>query len=263
MKKYTGNLSRMTLSYDMTFFALVRTVLAGEDYTIRKRRCAVHPMRSRPMMDDNGALAYAAYVSALLTAYKIDDTALDERGLVRLAARTAGPYARRLKRRAERAAYEIRSVVKDAMDETRRLENEACDAPDLPADVFGRMLGELLAMGLDGIHARLAYEIGLHTGRFVYIIDAVCDYEQDLKKHSYNPFIHAFDSEEEMKAFRQNTLRGVLMPEIDAILRAVYLMDFEGKPMFRECIENIITDGMGSALSIAVGKEGTDGKGSL
>ncbi len=260
MKKHTGSLSRVTLSYDMTFFALVRSVLAKEDFSIHKRRCAVHPMHPRPMMDDNGSLAYAAGISALLTAYKLEDTVMDERGLRRLAALVARPYGSHLKRRARRAEHEITSVVRDAMDETRRLENEKCASPDMLADVFGKMLGELLAMGLDGWEARLAYEIGLHTGRFVYIIDAVCDYDRDLKKGAYNPFLHAFDSEEEMTAFRRTALRGVLTLETDAILRAVYLLDFNGKPMFRECIENIVIDGMGSALSIAVGKEEAHGK---
>ncbi len=263
MKKHTGNLSRVTLSYDMTFFALVRTVLAEKDFSIRKRRCAVHPMKTRPMLEDCDALAYAAYVSALLTAHKIDDTILDERGFKRAAARAVRPYARRLKRKAGRAEYEIDSVVRGAMEETRRLEREKCPSPDLLADVFGRMLGTLLAMGLDGRKKTIAYEIGLHTGRFVYMIDAVCDYEEDRKNGSYNPFLYAFEREEEMQTFRETLLRGVMTLETDAILRAVYLLDYDGKPMFRECIENIIVDGMGSALSIAVGKEAVHGKRSL
>ena len=263
MKRNTGNLSRVTLSYDMTFFALVRTVLDGEDFSIRKRRCAVHPLRRRPMMEENGALAYAAYVSALLTAHKIDDTVLDERGLRRMAARLAAPYGAHLKKRAKRAAHDVADAVRDAMNETRRLENERCALPDMPADVFGNLLGALLCAGLDGPRALLAREIGLHTGRFVYLIDAVCDYEGDLANGSYNPFIYALNGEEEMRAFRKTALRGVLTLETDALLRAVSLMDFDGKPMFRECIENIIVDGMGNAISLAVGKEETDGKGSL
>ena len=255
MKTHTGNVSRLTLSYDMTFFALVRMVLCGTDFGIRKRRCAVHPIKKRPMMDDNESLAYAAYVSALLSAHKVDDVIADDKGLKRLGAKMALPYAKGIKRRYGRVPYQIETIVDGAMKETRRLEAEKCAIPDMPADVFGNMLGELLSMGLEGAKKTIAKEIGLHTGRFVYLIDAVCDYEGDIKNGSYNPFIYAFSEKDEMKNFREHTLRGVLTMEADAILRAVDFLDFEGKPMFRECIENIIIDGMGSALSVAVGKE--------
>jgi hypothetical protein len=254
MKKHTGNLSRVSLSYDMTFFALARMVLCETDFSIRKRRCAVHPLKNRPIMDDNESLSYASYVSALLTEHKIDDTVADDKGLKKVGAVMALPFSRKMKRRAMCAEYEIVSLVDEAMVTTRRLEAEKCPSPDMPADVFGKMLGDLLSLGFHGAKQRIANEIGLHTGRFVYLIDAICDYEDDLKNGSYNPFIYAF-SEEEMRRFKAETLRGVLTIEADAILRAFDLLDFDGKPMFRECIENIIVDGMGSALSVAVGKE--------
>lgn len=258
MKKHTGNISRLTLSYDMTFFALVRMVLCGTDFGIRKRRCAVHPIKKRPMMDDNEAISYAAYVSALLSAYKIDDVIADDKGIKRLGAKMVHPYAKRMKRRSRLAPYQIDSIVFDAMEKTRRLEQDKCAIPDMPADVFGNMLGELLAMGLEGTKKTIAKEIGLHTGRFVYLIDAVCDYEDDVKNGSYNPFIYAFSEKDEMIRFRESMFHGILTLEADSILKAVDFLDFEGKPMFRECIENIIIDGMGSALSVAVGKETND-----
>ncbi len=257
MKSHTGNISRVTLSYDMTFFALVRMVLCETDFAICKRRCAVHPLKKRPMMEDNEALAYAAYVSALLSAHKVDDIIADDKGIKKLGACMISPYAGLMKRRSRKALYEIEPVVSQAMQELQRLENEKCPIPDMPADIFGNMLGDLLAMGLSGGKQKIAHEMGLHTGRFVYLIDAVCDYEDDVKSGSYNPFVYAFENGDDMKRFKREALHGVLTLESDAILRAVDFLDFEGKPMFRECIENIIIDGMGSALSVTVGKETT------
>jgi hypothetical protein len=37
MNKCTGAVSSLTLSYDMVFFALVRSVLAGDKYIIKKK----------------------------------------------------------------------------------------------------------------------------------------------------------------------------------------------------------------------------------
>ncbi len=260
MKKRTGNLSRFTLSYDMTFFALVRLALSETELSIRKRRCAVHPLKKRPMMDENPALTYTAYASALLAGYKIDDTRADEKGLKKLGASLATPYGNRLKKRARRAEYEIEAIVRDGMAEISRLEKEQCPIPDQIADAFGMLLGELLSAGFDGSKAMIAKEIGLHTGRFVYLIDAANDYPEDRKKGSYNPFLFAFEAAEELEAFRKTTLRGMLTMDADKILHAVDLIEFENRSMLRSCIENIITDGLESALSLTVGKEVPYGK---
>ncbi len=260
MQKHTGNLSRVTLSYDMTFFALCRMALCETEFSIRKRRCAVHPMTKRAMMDDNHALSYAAYVSAVFSAYKLWDTVTDEKGLRRMGAKMLRPYASFLCKRARRAPYEILSLIKDGMARISALENEKCAVPDRVADAFGELLGSLLAMGLEGASALIAKEIGLHTGRFVYLIDAANDYDEDMKKGAYNPFFYAFSSAEQMESFRKNTLHGVLAREKDMILHALALLDFEGKAMLYSCMENIITDGLENALSMTVGKETTYGK---
>lgn len=181
MKKHTGEVSRATLSYDMTFFALVRLALTGEDVLIRRKRCAAHPTRTRPMMCDNASLEYTAYVSAILVYHKIRDTLADERGLRRLGAVALSPYAKGMNRKSLRAYEDIGGMVGKAMTEISALEKEKCPVPDMPADCFGRMLGELLSFGLEKREAVIAAEIGLHTGRWVYLADAVCDYYDDKK----------------------------------------------------------------------------------
>ncbi|MBQ8497871.1 MAG: hypothetical protein IJ489_10525 [Clostridia bacterium] len=260
MKKHTGEASRMTLSYDMTFFALVRIALEGTDFNIRKRRCIAHPVRRRPMMDDNAALAYTAYVSALLTYYKLEDTIADDKGIKRLGAQMAKPWVKGMKRRAEKTDGDPASIVRNALHSLSELEKSNCAVPDMPADIFGDMLGKLLALGLDATKSRIAYEIGLHTGRWVYLTDAVFDYDDDEKSGSYNPFRFTFASAEEMYTFRETSLKGIMTMEADAIMRAVAFLDFEGRAALKSCIENIIYDGMESALSVAYGKERTDGK---
>ena len=260
MKNHTGNISRVTLSFDMTFFALVRMALTQTNITVRRRRCFVHPLRKRPIMDDNEALAYTSYVSAILMYHKVSDTIADDKGIKKLGAYTVKPYAGGMKRRAAKAAYEIAVIADTAMKKLSALESENCGIPDMPADVFGDLLGRLLAYGLDQRNARIAYEIGLHTGRWVYLTDAVFDYENDQKKGTYNPFLYAFSDSGQMNRFKATALKGIMAMEADSIMRAVNLIDFHGRATLRSCIENIIYDGMEDALSMAFGKEQTDGE---
>ena len=258
MKIHTGNISRVTLSFDMTFFALVRLALTQKKYTVRRRRCFVHPLRKRPIMDDNDVLAYTAYVSAILMYHKVADTISDDKGFKKLGAYTVRPYAKGMKRRAGKHAYEIAVIADAAMKKLSSLEAEKCGVPDMPADVFGDMLGKLLAYGLDERTARIAYEIGLHTGRWVYLTDAIFDYEDDRKRGTYNPFLYSFSDSEQMNRFKESAMKGIMSMEAAAIMRAVNLIDFSGGETLRSCIENIIYDGMEDAISMAFGKEQTD-----
>jgi hypothetical protein len=263
MKKHTGGLSRVTLSFDMTFFALVRMSLARTDVSVRRRRCFLHPLRKRPMMDDNAALAYTADVSAVLTYYKLEDTIADEKGWKRFCARVLRPFAFRIKRRAVRSLREISDIVEGALRKLSSLEAENCGIPDMPADVFGDMLGKLLAYGLSGAEAKIAYEIGLHTGRWVYLTDAIFDLEDDRRSGSYNPFLRSFPEENALALMRDSALRGVMAMESASIMRAVDLIDFSDRSVLRSCIENIVCDGMENSVSMALGKERTDGERSL
>jgi hypothetical protein len=129
MKKHTGELSRMTLSYDMTFFALVRMALSRTDVRVRKKRCFLHPLKKRPMMDDNDALAYTAAVSAILTYHKLEDTLADEKGLKRFVARMLRPCARRIRRRALKSVRDVAQTVGTSMRAICAL--EANDKPNL------------------------------------------------------------------------------------------------------------------------------------
>ena len=258
MKRHTGHISRITLSFDMTFFALVRLALTQTKFTVRRRRCFVHPLRKRPIMDDNDVLAYTSYVSAILMYHKVSDTIADDKGVKKLGAYAVRPYTNKMKRRAGKAGYEIAVIADEAMKKLSLLESEKCDTPDMPADVFGDMLGRLLAYGLDDRNARIAYEIGLHTGRWVYLTDAVFDYEEDRKRGTYNPFLYSFSDSEQMDRFRESALKGIMAMEAASIMRAVELIEFRGRAMLRSCIENIIYDGMEDVHSMAFGKEQTD-----
>lgn len=67
MGQCTGQCSRLSLSYDLAYLALLRMALTGEKTVIRERRCIAHPFHKRKMMEPGDALTYAARVSALLT----------------------------------------------------------------------------------------------------------------------------------------------------------------------------------------------------
>lgn len=263
MKKHTGMASSVTLSFDMAFFALVRLALSGEEFSVSKSRCVAHPMRRRAVMRDNDSLCYAARVSAGLVLHKLRDTMADDHGIKKAGAALLLPYAKSMARRGASGTQGMMACISDGLTELSLLEKGRCAVPDQAADCFGRLLGELLAQGLDSPAREIAGEMGLHVGRFVYLADAVLDYDDDRKSGSYNPFLYAFSDASEMAEFRKTTLCGVMASELDGARRAFALADVpEGT--LRTVIENIICYGMENAFMTALQrKEASHDKGSV
>ncbi len=183
MGQCTGQCSRMALSYDFTFFALVRMALTGERIEIERRRCLAHPTRKRPMAIPNEDLALCACTSAILAYHKIRDDLRDERGMKRTAATVAAPFVGSIRRRAMKRGYSDADRRVDlAMRKLCELEASRPPSVDEPATLFGELMAVLLGYGLEGDQAKLAHAIGLHVGRFVYILDAADDYAEDVEK---------------------------------------------------------------------------------
>ncbi len=252
MGKCTGQCSRFALSYDFTFFALVRMALTEEPVTFRTRRCAAHPLRKRPMAEPNEALHHAAYLSSILAYHKVRDDLADERGLKRTAATLVRPYLSSLRRKAKARGYaEMDAQVSAALRALSDLEAARPPSVDDPADLFGNLMACLLSNGLTGNCARLATVIGHHIGRWIYILDAADDFEEDRKEGRYNPFVCLYTDlapdETKLPAERRESIRLSLLSELAAVERAFDLMDTNDSPDLAGVLKNILYFGLPQA----------------
>ena len=193
MGKCTGCASRMTLSYDFVFLALVRNVLAGDMPKVQSGRCMAHPLKKRAYLTRTPSLDFAACAAAVLMDGKVRDDISDERGIRRTAARIVRPFTKHAMNRS--GLSELSDIVNGELEALAALEREHSSDIDAAADCFGRLLGETVAFGLDGMDRRIAYEIGRYTGRFIYVTDAADDMAKDAKRGRYNPIIEAYGTD--------------------------------------------------------------------
>lgn len=252
MGRCTGCLSRLTLSYDITFLAAVRMALSGEKYTLAPRRCAVHPLRKRIIMDDNDTLAYCAAASAVLYSEKLRDDRSDSGAGKRFLAALASPALSGMVKRGGADDALIKSVAKP-LDELYSLERERCDSLDRMADLFGDVLAAVFAHGLGEREGRIAAEIGRNTGRFIYVLDAADDIVDDAQHHRYNP-ITVMLGEEALKRDDKGKislsdeispqLYTAAMLDLSRLSAAAELIDYGGRGELRAVTENIIYLGM-------------------
>ena len=188
MGRVTGQMSRLTLSYDFTLLAMVRMILEGVTPEFERFRCAAHPLKQRTFVRDNAVLEYAAAMSAVLAYLKNRDDLADERGLKKVRAMLADVPVTQMNRRGMRYLPETAAdELACRMDVLAALEAAGCPSVDQAADAFGGVLAYVFALELDGDAAVLAEDIGRHVGRFVYVCDAADDLPEDIRRGRYNP----------------------------------------------------------------------------
>ena len=242
MKKHTGTLSGVTLSYDSVFLALVRMLyIDDKDFSARERRCIAHPLKKRPMLDENPAIEYTARAFAVLTYYKLLDDFNDERGIKRLAVTAARPISSHANHKAALSA--LSDIAADRLAKIDTLEAEKCASVDEPASIFGELLGEMFAYGLDEKDRLVPYECGYHLGRFIYAADAAEDYATDLEKGGYNPYVLLYGGKALTKENKE-TIKCALLLECKKIEAAVNLLPFGTRATIENIINNIIYLGL-------------------
>ncbi len=241
----TGQCSRLTLSYDFTFLAMLRLALRGESPEINPHHCLLHPFKKRPMAEEHLELNYAAYASAIMLYYKVMDDRADEKGKQRLRARLTTPYVKKLRRRANRYGYcGLDTQVERLLKDLSELEATCPRSVDQPAELFGKVMAKLLSFDFFDKRGLIAHELGFHLGRWIYLADAIDDFEDDLKNGRYNPFACLWQDgvmTEERRAY----LEKILTRELVAMENALDLAEEEnGDRDLWGVIRNILYLGM-------------------
>lgn len=191
LKKRHGLLGQLTLGYDMTFLALLLTGLYEPKTRTCIKGCLAHPGR-RHACRENLYYDYAADMNVLLAYYKCLDDWQDERKAGRLV--QALFLKGRIKELQKRYGKKIAKTRK-ALEELRELEKKQVYDLDRTAGLFGEIMAELFVFRSDEWESRLR-RMGFFFGKFIYLMDAYEDIEEDLKKGTYNPFAHWYEKED-------------------------------------------------------------------
>lgn len=189
LKSRYGRPGQMTLSYDTTFLAFLLTSLyEPEEEEKSMVRCMAHPLEKQPAVR-NEFTAYAADINIILSYYSCEDDWNDEKKLRKKF------LARALKgrdRRAEGIYPEKAKVITDKLDELHRYESEGCADLDLVAGCFGSIMAEIFACRKDEWESTLR-RFGFFLGKYIYILDAYDDLDEDAADGSYNPLLRHRD----------------------------------------------------------------------
>ena len=234
--KETGHISRLGLSYDFVFLALVRCAVTDTPFQLKKCGCLLKCSRSKVMVQPNENISYTAAVGSLMGYHKIRDNIRDEKLLKRSVYTLAIPGVAYSKRRGKKHDLPRQHII-DCLQELSNLEANAEPLVDKPADAFGRLLAGVAGYGIAVSASSLVMErIGYHIGRWIYILDAADDYAKDAKSGSYNPFV----IEGELNRERILTALEMELEQVDRLIEKVNITDSD----ILAIIDNILKLGM-------------------
>lgn len=180
-----GKSSRLLLNYDMAFLAMLLSSVHRLPESTDECSCVAHPLKKH-LEIRTAASDYAADMNVILGYYKLLDDWHDDKNPAALAAASAfASKCRELEARYPRQAQAI-SICLENLGE---LEQDGECNPDLPANCFGRLMGELFVMA-DGVeYEQELRAFGRTLGRFIYVMDAATDLQSDLRHERYNCLI--------------------------------------------------------------------------
>lgn len=229
-----GPLARMTLSYDFTFVAMLYAALQDEPPVFSLQRCPLHPLRRKPHLEYSPAVEYACETAILLLHEKVRDNLSDSGALARVGWGLAAPWSAAV---AKDAAAHLQDAARyahemtDAQWAVEALGDKA--SVDACCDPTATALGGILAgIGGNEQQRRILGRLGYMLGRFVYLCDAVDDYDKDLRHNAFNP-LHAHPDFEAHAAMLRLTQAEI--GNAYALLNPLH---------FKEILDNIICLGL-------------------
>lgn len=183
LKLRHGELSRLTLNYDLTFLALLLGSLYEPEESAGEQRCIAHPRESHAYFVTE-MTDYAADMNVMLAYLKCMDNWQDDASVVSLA--EAAVLKKAYSALAERYPRQHEAMT-SSLASLAALERAHDESADAAASTFGALMAEALVYREDRWSDTLRH-MGDALGRFVYIMDAVMDLNGDTLRNSYNPF---------------------------------------------------------------------------
>ncbi len=274
-----GQLPRMVLSYDAAFLAILLASLSDESDTPVQEHCIAHPVIKKKTVIRNRAIDYAGDVMLILAWYKLADDAADEG---KAYAKPVMLMMKRIFRRLNRMYPDLCSSIENHLSALSALEREKCASIDMAAEAFSKIMEDIFTEGLRAVYGseppqheppgdrgdpgisgmqdepcgfaspgndtrELLARAGYHLGKWVYMIDAVDDIEENIESGAYNPLLFRFkfdaanETADEFRARIEPDLRFNLYHYLAMLSRCTDSLDIRKNAGI---IENVIYFGL-------------------
>jgi len=186
-----GQKARLALSYDLTFASAILHNIKGEDVEIQPSHCFEHVIGKKPIAKVDDLTRALAALDVILVYYKLTDDIMDGDG-----GRVKRQWFKKGYKRAKKKYPVLDEIVRRNMESQSQIEKSGTDSIDRAADPTATLMREISDELLGEKKTEATGELFYGIGKWVYLIDAVDDYDKDKKKGAYNPFEKAYGSKD-------------------------------------------------------------------
>ncbi len=232
LKRNHTEISRLTLNYDIIFLIVLLTSVYEPASEVYHEHCIVNPLKEKKHIS-NEITEYAASMNILLSYYKLQDNVADDGGIKNKLAEIAyrKSFDTALKKYPEKAR-----AIKENLDRLSDLEKSESTNIDEISNTFGNLMAEVFSYKDDEYAQRLK-NVGFNIGKYIYILDAFADLDDDIKNKSYNPFISYKDDREALK-MRVDKVISMILSRLEMNILSLDLN------LNKTIIENILYSGI-------------------
>jgi hypothetical protein len=193
-----GQMSRSLLTYDMAFVSALCHNIMNADITIQKQRCAVHLIKKRPVAVPDEISVLLGCVNTAFGYFKLRDDREDgdKRGMLAFLYKKG--FARVLKKHPE-----VAQIVQEFTDTQREIEQKNSAVIDEACEPTAMAMRKLSRYVLKEYSTPQTEQLFYDLGKWVYLADALDDYEKDVKKGRYNVLYQTYRLPTKQQAFEQ------------------------------------------------------------
>ncbi len=213
-----GNLSRFGLVNEMGMLALMLDCISegADDMQFNVKGCIAHPWKKSPAVINSSFCDYAADVNVVFVYFKLIDSWKDDKNIFAALAARLAFY--RASKKAKKRIPEVYESIKENLDKLSALEKIKSDSVDETANCFATLMADIFSKA-PGIKEAIASpseviteeklvclnNLGYYIGKWIYLIDALYDIEEDIKSGNFNPVLirYGYGESETVMQFKE------------------------------------------------------------
>lgn len=259
-KEY-GLIARNLLTYDAVFYILIRkTVFQNNSDCAYSGVCKFNPLKKCNYINQDTYLSQASALSVIMFYYKIKDNIADGSFFKKTLSFLILPYIKLKFNKAIKNYSEFNDIIKETMMFQSNTESDLTASLDMSAHASATALEKIFSLGIkDKNQSKVIKRLGYCLGRWVYLIDAFDDLEDDIKNKSFNPFIIKYNLDKSYLKEKDYSIEKEIISSIRMTANETGLaLELLEKNCYVPLIENIIFDGMENELVKIINKKRGD-----
>lgn len=245
--KVYGPFARFTLSYDFTFLSLISVGMKECFSGYRNESCVANPLKKKPCLVLCDDLTFGASAAMVMFYYKLRDNYEDGGIGDKIKSLCLMPFAAHARKKARETFPFLDEIMAESIRKQHEVEHSDSLSIDRAAEPTAAALSQIFShLSQDSTQKTVLEHLGYLVGRYVYLIDALDDLEEDIASHGYNIFYRKFQAEgdADVEKIRQYALE-VINLTVGQIASAYELLELR---RYKPILDNVVYLGLHDSI---------------